>query len=96
MVQWQRILPKQETWVLSLGWKDPVKKEMATHSSIRVWKIPWAEEAGGIRSTGQKELDRTEHKAHAQGQSKKAFLLKISHIGSSWGKSGLAVHMEKT
>ena len=45
---------------------------------------------------GHKELDRTEHKAHAKAQSKKALLLKISYIGSGWGKTGLAVHMEKT
>ena len=31
----------QETWVLSLGWEDPLKEEMATHSSILAWRIPW-------------------------------------------------------
>ena len=31
----------QETWVLSLGWEDPLEKEMATHSSTLAWKIPW-------------------------------------------------------
>ena len=34
----------QETWVRSLGWEDPLEKEMATHSSILAWKIPWMEE----------------------------------------------------
>ena len=34
----------QETWVQSLGWEDPLEKEMATHSSILAWKIPWTEE----------------------------------------------------
>ena len=36
----------QETRVLSLGWKDPLKKEMATHSSTLAWRIPWTEEPG--------------------------------------------------
>ena len=36
----------QETWVQSLGWKDLLEKEMATHSSILAWKIPWMEECG--------------------------------------------------
>ena len=38
----------QETWVLSLGWKDPLEEETATHSSISAWKIPWTEEPGGL------------------------------------------------
>ena len=42
----------QETWVQSLGQEDPLKKEMATHSSILVWEIPWTEEPGGLQSTG--------------------------------------------
>ena len=36
----------QETWVLSLGWEDFLEKEMATHSSMLAWKIPWTEELG--------------------------------------------------
>ena len=36
----------QVTWVQSLGWEDPLEKEMATHSSILPWKIPWTEELG--------------------------------------------------
>ena len=42
----------QETWVQSLGWEDPLEKEMATHSSILTWKIPWTEESGGLQSMG--------------------------------------------
>ena len=38
----------QETWVPSLGWKDPLEKGMATHSSILAWRIPWIEEPGGL------------------------------------------------
>ena len=40
-------LPMQETWVQSLGLEDPLEKEMATHSSILAWRIPWTEEPGG-------------------------------------------------
>ena len=38
----------QETWVRSLGREDPLEKEMATHSSILAWRIPWMEEPGGL------------------------------------------------
>ena len=37
-----------ETWVRSLGWEEPLEKEMATHSSILAWKIPWADEPGRL------------------------------------------------
>ena len=43
-------LPVQEMWARSLGWEDPLEKEMATHSSILTWKIPWTEEPGGLQS----------------------------------------------
>ena len=39
-----------ETWVLSLGWEDPLEKEMATHSSTLAWKIPWTEEPGWVNT----------------------------------------------
>ena len=42
----------QETWVRSLGWEDPLEKEMATHSSVLAWRIPWTEEPGGLQSMG--------------------------------------------
>ena len=46
-------LPKTwETWVRSLGQEDPLEKEMATHSSILAWKIPWTEEPGRLESMG--------------------------------------------
>ena len=51
----------QETWVRSLGWEDPLEKEMAPHSSTISWKIPWTEEPGRLRGPwGRKELDTTE------------------------------------
>ena len=43
-------LPVQEMWVGSLGGEDPLKKEIATHSSILAWRIPWTEEPGGLQS----------------------------------------------
>ena len=45
-------------WVRSLGWEDPLVEEMATHSNIRAWEIPWTEEPGGLQSTG---LQRVRH-----------------------------------
>ena len=41
----------QETWIQSLGWEGPLGKEMATHSSILAWRIPWTEESGRLQST---------------------------------------------
>ena len=48
-----------EPWVQSLGGEDPLEKEMATHSSILPWKIPWTEEPGGLQSMGSQESDTT-------------------------------------
>ena len=50
----------QETQVQSLGWEDPLEKEMATHSSTLAQKIPWVEEPGGLPSMGLQESDVTE------------------------------------
>ena len=46
----------QETRVWSLGWEDPLEGEMATHSSILAWKIPWTEELGGLQSIGSQRV----------------------------------------
>ena len=45
-----------ETWVQSLGWEDPLEKEMATHSSTLAWRIPWTEEPGGLQSMGSQRV----------------------------------------
>ena len=50
----------QETQVQSLGQEDPLKKEMATHASILVWRIPWTEDPCGLQFMGRKESDTTE------------------------------------
>ena len=47
-----------ENWVQSLGWEDPLEEDMATHSSIPAWRIPWTEEPGGLQSMG---LHRVKH-----------------------------------
>ena len=52
----KNLLARQEAWVQSLGWEDSLEKEIATHSSILVWEIPWTEEPGGLQSMG---LDTT-------------------------------------
>ena len=46
----------REIWIQSLGWKDPLKKEMATHSSILSWRILWTEEPGGLQSMGSQRV----------------------------------------
>ena len=49
----------QETWVQFLEWEDLLDKEMATHSSILAWRIPWTEEHGGLQYTGLQVSDTT-------------------------------------
>ena len=46
----------QETWVQSLGQEDPLEKEMAIHSSILAWRIPWTEESGGLQAMGSQRV----------------------------------------
>ena len=46
----------RETWVRSLGQEDPLEKEMATHTSILAWRIPWMEESGGLHSVGSQRV----------------------------------------
>jgi len=45
-----------ETWVQSLGWEDPLEKQMAVHSSTIAWKIPWTEEPGRLQSMGSQRM----------------------------------------
>ena len=49
----------QETWIWSLGQDDSLEEEMATHSSILSWKIPWTEEPGGLQSMGSQKVRRS-------------------------------------
>ena len=50
--------------VRSLGHEDPLEKDMAIHSSILAWRIPWTEEPGGPQSIGSQRVDRTEMTEH--------------------------------
>ena len=52
----KRLRAMQETWVRSLGWEDPLEKEMATHSSTLAWRIPWREGPGRLQSMGSQRV----------------------------------------
>ena len=52
----KRLSTMQETSVRSLGWEDPLEKEMEIHSSITAWKIPWTEEPGRLQSMGSQRV----------------------------------------
>ena len=57
VAQWlKRLPPMRETWVRSLGQKDPLEKEMAIHSSILAWRIPWTEKPSRLQSTGSQRV----------------------------------------
>ena len=58
---------KQETWIQSLGWEDTLEKELATHSSILAYKIPWMEKAGRLKSM---RLQRIGHNLVTKQQQK--------------------------
>ena len=47
----------QETRVQSLGWEDPLEKEMATYSSVLAWNVPWTEKPGGLQSMGSQRVE---------------------------------------
>ena len=58
VAQMVKCLPAvQKTWVQSLGREDPLEKEIATHSSILAWKIPWMEEPGRLQSMGSQRVE---------------------------------------
>ena len=57
MAQTVKNLPAMwETWVSSLGWEDPLQKEMATHSSFIAWRLSWTEEPGSLQSMGSQRV----------------------------------------
>ena len=72
----KRLPAMRETWVRSLGWEDPLEKEMAMHSSTFAWKIPWTEEPGGLQSMGLHKSEMTE---------RLRFRFSLSCIGESNG-----------
>ena len=61
VAQWTNSMPPvQKTWVRFLGREDPLEKEMATHSNILDWRIPWTEEPRRLQSMGSQESDTTD------------------------------------
>ena len=75
----------RETRVQSLGWQDPLEKEMATHSSTLAWKIPWTEESGGLQSMGSQRV------GHDLATS--LFTLILSHDSNENFRNNLAFQM---
>ena len=69
----------QETWVQSLGWEDPLEKEVATHYSILAWRIPWTEEPGGLQSMGSQRV------RHDWATNTHTHILGIRHWFRCWG-----------
>ena len=58
-MQYKRLPVTQEMWVQSLGQEDPLEEELAIHSSILAWEIPWTEEPGRLQSMGSQKSDLT-------------------------------------
>ena len=71
---------KKERWVWPLDWKGPLKKEMATHSGILAWEIPWTEEPGGLWSMG---LQRIWHSWVIKKQNRKGHPVSLASL-STW------------
>ena len=72
----------REAWVRSLGWEDPLEEEMATHSSILAWRIPWTEEPGGLQSMGS-QSDTTQRPSTSTHRSKKFCLQNVNLVCKS-------------
>ena len=68
----------QETWVQSLSQEDPLEMEMAIHSSILAWRIPWTEEPDGLQTRGLQKLDTTKWLTHNEYNGKAAQVL-VTH-----------------
>ena len=73
---------QQEKWVWSLDQEDPLEKEMATHSSILAWEIPWTEKPARLQSMGHKESDTTEQLYFDFGIALLLLLLLLSRFSS--------------
>ena len=63
----KRLSIMRETQVRSLGWEDPLEKEMAIHSSTIAWKIPWTEAPGRLQSMGSQSRTRLSNHFHFDG-----------------------------
>ena len=77
----KRLPAVQETWVRSLGWEDPLEKEMATFSSILAWRIPWTEEPGGLQFIGLQSWTRLKRlSTHAFPATSLVKVKSLSHV----------------
>ena len=72
-------LPMQETWVWSLGQENPLEKDMAIHSSILAWRIPWTEEPGGLQSTGSQTVGHDLASKQQEYRIKQSYPRSVSH-----------------
>ena len=81
----KRLPGMQETWVQSLGREDPLEKEMATHSSVLAWRIPWMGEPGGLPSMGLQSQTRLKRlsRSSSSSSSSKAQLTLHSKMSAS-------------
>ena len=78
----------RQTWVWSLGWEDPLEKEMATHSSILVWIIPRTEEPGGLQSMGSQRVRHdwaTKWQCYLSGSCRSEFRARTGHVRKETG-----------
>ena len=85
----KRLPAMRETWVWSLGREDPREKEMATHSSILAWRIPWTEEPGGLQSTG---LQRVGHNWATSLHQRTIISRKEKALNTEWVRRDLLPH----
>ena len=69
---------KQETWFQSLGWEDPLEKQMAIHSSVLALRISWMEEPGGLQSMGSQSRTRLSDFTYVSLNTKKCAVIKCS------------------
>ena len=83
----------QETWVQSLGGKDPLEKEMATHSSILAQRIPWTEEPGGLLSHMTEWLTQHTCPWHQESASRRAGMRKVGGLELGGGKTTGWLHV---
>ena len=84
----KRLSTVWETWVRSLGWEDPLEKEMAIHSSTIAWKIPWKEEPGRLQSLGSQRVGHDWAHFHFQDPDVASDLTLTSHRTTALGGPG--------
>ena len=74
----------RETWVRPLGREDTPEKQMAAHSSILAWRIPWTEKPGGPQSMGSEELGTTKPRTLSLSEAKCHMIHKVLQYNSVW------------